>query len=206
MTKRQKNNEAAKSGFDVFMERITGRVGKITALVAALGGLVIAGLTQSDQIRAKLVSTGWYTPRPCVSIDTTAFPATVKLSEWDNTTVTLHGSKNCTTDLGLYVAFLRDIRNDQLFVVRPPRGNYKECNALRSDLFPNCWDFKKPLVNGKGEWSWNVPLPPLERLSDPHRVEKILVSWSVRDYDDPNKSPILADTAAITVQSEDGAK
>jgi hypothetical protein len=203
-TKSRKSPDVVANRFDLFIERITGRVAKITGLVTAIGGLLVVGIHKSDDLLGQLAAHGLYAARPCVTIDTSAFPATVKLSDWNNTTVRLHGTKNCATDVGLYVTFLRDFHDDQLFVMRPPRGNFSECNAFRSDLYPNCWDWRKPLVKGKGEWTWNVPLPPLERLRDPRAVETIQVSWSVRDYDNPNKSPILADTAAILV-SNDGS-
>jgi hypothetical protein len=204
MTGRKLRTDIAKSRFDDFIERITSRIGKIAALVVAIGGLAVAAVTQSESIRAKLVAIGWYAPQPCVRIDSATFPETVKLSEWDRMKVNLQGRNNCATVLGLYVTFFRDMHNKELFVLRVPHGDFPECKGLAADLEPKCWNPKKPIVIGKGKWSWDVPLPPMERLSNPQRVERILVSWSVRDYDEPTKPAILADTAAIMVQSDAG--
>ena len=47
-----------------------------------------------------------------------------------------------------------------------------------------------------------MPLPPLDRLADPQPSERVLISWSVRNYDDPSKPAILADTAVIVIEDE----
>jgi hypothetical protein len=76
-----------------------------------------------------------------------------------------------------------------------------ECKG-RAPQEPRCWDPKKPVSSGKGNWEWEVLPPPLAQLSDPRRIEKISITWYVYDYDAPTKSAILVGNSTIEVHNE----
>jgi len=73
------NKESEKSGSD-WIELVTGRIGKITALVGAIGGLLLLILTQIDKIQNEAVRVGLYSPRHWVEDTAVAvvFPKPVK--------------------------------------------------------------------------------------------------------------------------------
>jgi len=190
-----------KSPFDV-LELITGRVGKLTAFVAALGGLAVGILNYSEQVRDKLTALHLYTPAPCVEVDTVILPATVKLSEWDNMRIRVKGRSNCSSPFGLYVTFVRRSSRQPEFVLRVPHEDLPECKGLAPFQVPRCWDPKKPIKLGKGTWEWEVLPPPLAQLSNPRAVEKISVTWSVHDYDAPTKPPLRVDNATIEIHND----
>jgi hypothetical protein len=204
MTERKKKSDAPKRGVDLYLDVITGRIRKITILLGSIGVLVVLIFTQYDKIKKLLVEHGILTPAPpCVSVDWPKFPEKVKLSEWDSTTVSLHGHEDCTGDFGLYMAFSADDRSKKLFALVPPHfESYEECKELHADLYPNCWYFRRPLTSGKGEWSWDVPLPPVQPLSNLRSGDRLIVSYEVRDYDAPGKPPKKAYWAAITIRSD----
>jgi hypothetical protein len=203
MTERKQKVEPTKSAFD-FVDLITGRIGKIAGLVGAIGGLAVLILHQSEQILGVLEALHLYTRPPCVQVDPLMIPATVKYSEWDNMKIKLKGRNNCSTSLGLYVTFVRRTTSEPRFVLRVPHDDLPECKGLAPLQEPKCWDPKKPVSIAKGDWEWDVLPPPLRQLSDPHRIEKISMTWAVHDFDAPTKPPIRVDTATIEVHNDAG--
>jgi hypothetical protein len=202
MTPRKKDTEPTKGAFD-FVDLITGRIGKITALLTAIGGLALLVLTQSEQILNKAIALGLYKLPPCVEVEPLMIPATVKYSEWDSMRLKLKGRNNCSTPLGLFVTFVPRSSSEARFVLRVPHEDLPECKG-RAPQEPRCWDPKKPVSSGKGNWEWEVLPPPLAQLSDPRRIEKISITWYVYDYDAPTKSAILVGNSTIEVHN-DGA-
>jgi hypothetical protein len=186
-----------------FVEVLTGRIGKITGLVTTIGGLALLILTQSEQILNKLTALRLYTPLPCVQVEPLMVPATVKYSEWDRMKLKLKGRNNCSAPLGLFVTFVPRSVSEARFVVRVPHEDLPECKG-RAPLEPKCWDPKKPVSSGKGDWEWEVLPPPLAQLSDPRRIEKISITWYVYDYDAPTKPAIRVDSATIEVHNDAG--
>lgn len=201
MTKGRKAGEPAKSASD-FVDLISGRIGKITALVVAIGSLAVGALTQWEKVIDKLVEAGVYTRPSCVLVYPLVFPATVKYSEWDSMKMKLKGRNNCSTSPGLYVTFVRRSTSEPRFVLRVPHEDLPECKGLAPLQVPKCWDPKKPIRNGKGDWEWDVLAPPLTRLSDPRRTEKVSLTWAVYDFDAPTKPAIRVDSAEIEVQND----
>jgi hypothetical protein len=193
-----------KGAFDV-VDLVTGRIGKITALITAVGGLLLLILNQSEQIRGKLISLNLYTPLECVQVDRLMMPDTVKYSEWDSMKIKLKGRNNCGAPLGLYVTFVRRAASEPRFVLRAPHEDLPECKGLALSQEPKCWDQKKPVSIGKGDWEWDVLPPPLAQLSDPRRIEKFAITWSVYDYDAPTKPAIRIDTATIGIHNDAGS-
>jgi len=184
------------------IDRLTGRLGKVTALIAATGTLAVAVLTQwergSEQI-AKL-----FPPAPCVVLAPAKFPAIVKLSEWDDVRVQLSGENNCPGELGLYVTYSRaESKNSSLFAIGSRHIELPTCsNYLVAESEPRCWNPKKPVVVGKGPWTYPVLLPRIERLADWQSGQKIFVDWALHNTDAPTKPAIALDTATIEIQSD----
>ncbi len=203
MTRRKEDTGPTKGAFD-FVDLITGRIGKITALLTAIGGLVLLILTQSEQVLNKLTAMSLYTPLACVQVEPLMIPATVKYSEWESMKLKLKGRNNCSTPFGLFVTFVPRSASETGFVVRVPHEDLPECKG-RAPQEPRCWDPKKPVSSGKGDWEWEVLPPRLARMSDPRRIEKISITWYVYDYDAPTKPAIRVGSATIEVHNDGGS-
>lgn len=214
MTEQKKKVQPTKGGFG-FIDLLTGRIGKATALVAAVGGLVLMILNKSelilgksDQVLGKLAAMGLYTRAPCVQVDEFMIPATVKYKEWENMTIKLNGHNNCSITLDGYVTF--DRRTDagsRLIRFRLPHEDLPECRrqALQVPLQePTCWDAMIPILIGKGKWQWDLRPPPLETLSDPRQIGKIAITWRLHNYDSPTNKPMWVRDSVTEVQNDPG--
>ena len=196
MTERKKKIEPTKSTFD-FVDLLTGRIGKITGFVAAIGGLVALIASYWKPVLGLLVTLNLYTlpaPLPCVQVKPINIPATVKYSEWGNMKISLKVHNNCSTPYTLFARFVcpNETPPQALRKIRAPYDALDECKG-RNTPVPTCWEQKK--IDKKGEEPWDVPLPTLERLN-PRPVEKIKIAFSVLDFEAPTKSPILEWTKA----------
>jgi hypothetical protein len=200
MSVRQPRDGQQTRGSD-WLDVVTGRIGKVSALVAAVGGLVVLVLNQSAQIHEKLVAMKILSAPPCVEISRVVIPPTVRYSEWDNMRIKVEGRNNCDEPLGLYVTFLPRTAENPSFRLRVPHEDDPDCSGTPAVLEPKCWDPKKPVAIRKGEWQWEMLPPPLESLSDSWSTDTISVSWEVRDYDDPQR-PIATDSAQIAVTND----
>ena len=189
MTPRKKDTEPTKGAFD-FVDLITGRIGKITALLAAIGGLVYVILTQSEQIFNKLTALGLYTPRPCVEVERLIVPEKIQYSEWKKKRmkITIEGKNNCEAQLGIYLTYMRDKDSESLFNLNVPYDDWEECKGSNKALLQEriCWETKKPLRRGKGAWVWDVILPELEQVGA-RPIEPVRIKFEVNDYDDSTK-------------------
>jgi hypothetical protein len=203
VTAQEKQTEPGKGASD-FVDLITGKIGKITALVTAIGGLVVAILTNAAPMVKLLSAVGLYTPAPCVQVEPLMVPTTVKYSEWDNMRIKLKGRSNCSTPFGLYVTFVPRSASEARFVLRLPHEDLPECKGGGAPQDPKCWDPRKPVSKGKGDWECEIPPPPLARLSDPRSIENISVTYYVYDYDAPTKPAIRVGSATIKVESDGG--
>ena len=205
MTAQKKETEPTKGASD-FVGLITGKIGKITALLTAIGGLVLAIQTNSASILNLLTALGLYTPYtppPCVQVEPLMIPATVKYSEWDNMKMKLKGRNNCSTPFGLYVTFVPRSASEARFVLRVPHEDLPECKG-GAPQDPKCWDPRKPVSKGRGDWECEIPPPPLARLSDPRSIENISITYYVYDYDAPTKPAIRVGSATIKVENDGG--
>ena len=185
-----------------WIEIATGRVGKITAFLTAIGAFVLVMLNQSEQIGNKLSAMGWFSPRPCVEVSKADIPNTIEYAEWDNMRIRFEGRNNCDGMLGLYVTFQGRVSSEPRFRLRPPHEDISDCRGTGPVQLPKCWDRKKPVAIGKGEWDWEVLPPPLAQLSDPTPSATISVSWEVRNVDQPDKPPLASDLAQIVVTNK----
>jgi hypothetical protein len=203
MTPRKKGTRPAKGAFDI-VDLITGRIGKITALVTAIGGLAFVILTQSEQIASKLTALGLYTPRPCVEIRRMIVPKEIQYSDWkkNKMKITIEGRNNCEAQLGIYLTYMRDKNSESLFDLKVPYDDWEECKGSNKALLQEriCWETKKPLRRGKGDWVWNVVLPDLEQIGA-RPVEPVRIKFEVNDYDDPTRI-YWSETVPIEVRND----
>ena len=188
-----------KAGATDWIEVVTGRVGKITALLTALGGLLVVVLNQSDQFLKKLRTMELFPSYSCVEIDKVVIPQTVEYSEWENMRIGIGGRNNCKESLGLYVTFQERVSNEPRFRLRAPYEGQGGCGSESVQL-PGCWDYKKPVAVGK--WGWEVLPPPMTQLNNPVPTAKITVRWDVRNVDQPDKHPLASDSAQIEVTNK----
>jgi hypothetical protein len=202
MSDGKKRQSGSKSAFDKVIERLTGRMVKTTALIAAAGALVVAVKTHVGNLSNVWPWGNRVTPASCVSVMAAPGPERIKASEWDGMKMHLYGRNDCDRPIGIYVTYVRDTRPQRLFALRAPHGSEPECRGLSPELEPGCWYRKKPLSVGKGEWSWDVPSPPLELLSNPGPSERIFIDWSVREYDAPTNPPLWSESRVIVVENE----
>ena len=173
----------------------TGRLGKLTALLAA----ILLVLSQIEQVHTKLAELFGLASRPCVTVDKVSIPATIDAADWERSSITITGRNNCSRPIGLYVTFTRRTLSEPTFLLRGPRQEGKECAGYASLQVPQCWDSKKPITIAKGPWTFTPGLPGLEQLRNPHPDEKIDFQWEVRDFDEPAKPPIATDHKEIHV-------
>jgi len=200
MANSENKPEPTKSSFDAVLDLLTGRIGKITALLGAVAALLVmvfdTGKKTIDKITASM------TQAPCLVVTQSSIPAKVKYSEWDGTKFKLKGHNSCSSEPGLYVTFLRRSASETRFIVGIPHDDLPQCKGLTPIHEQACWGRKKPVIIGKGDWDWDVLLPPLTRLTNPRGTEKVLITWEVRDMDNPTKPPIFVDSATIEIQND----
>lgn len=196
----RKTKDERKSGGTDWIDVATGRVGKITAFFTTLGALVLVLLNQSEQIQKKV--TAMLAPRQCVEVSKVVVPRTIEYSEWDKMRIQITGRNNCDETLGLYVTFQGRVSSEPRFRLRPPYEDLPECGGGEPVQLPKCWDRKKPVAIGKGEWGWEVLPPPLVQLNDPTPTARISVTWDVRNVDQPDKPPLASDSAQIEVTNK----
>jgi len=205
MTPRKKVTKPVKGAFDI-VDLITGRIGKITALITAIGGLAFVILSQSEQIFDKLTALGLYTPRPCVEVERLIVPKKIEYSEWkkNKMKITIEGRNNCEAQLGIFLTYMRDKDSESLFDLKAPYDEWEECKGSNKALLQEriCWATKKPLRHGKGAWQWNVVLPDLEQIGA-RPVEPVRIKFEVNDFDDPSKT-YWSETIPIEVRNDSG--
>jgi len=186
MTGRKKKDEPAKSSFDFVVDLITSRIKLITGLVSAIALLVLGVLNYWKDIKDKVRPA-----RPCVEVKSLTVPPKIIYSDWkkNNMKITITGKNNCEAQLGLYLTYMRANDSESMFNLRVPYGDWEECKGVNKNLLQEriCWETKKPLRQGKGDWEWEVTLPELEQVGA-RPIERIRLKFEVKDYDDPTKS------------------
>jgi hypothetical protein len=166
-------NPGPTNGVFTFIDFITGRVGKITALILAIIGLIIAVKRLCNIVSPK---------SPDVQVKDVILPKKVKCSEWDNMIIKLKGC-NCDGTSGLYVIFSSTLAEVRL---KPPIAiDGKDC--VGRPQLPWCWCGKKPVCEGEEDWEWDLFPPQLEWVGNPRDIKRFLIHWEVLDYDNPTK-------------------
>lgn len=180
------------------LDVLTGNIGKITALVGAVAGLVAAWQALFGQLFEEQAPEP-AAPRVCVEVDAQDFPQAVKYSDWKTTPIRVKGRNNCDKPLGVYATFVRRQSSEPSFVLGVPYDSLPGCDRGTPLLEPKCWDRKKPVpIDRRGEWEWETRPPPLWLLGDPGSIEEIAVTWEVRDLDQPTDDPLA--TSSVTIK------
>jgi hypothetical protein len=153
------------------IDLITGRIGKITALLAAVCGLIL-GAQQLYRLVIK-------NPKePGFQVKELMLPDKVKFSELDSMPSQLKGS-GCDGKTGLWVTFTSLTEGIRL---EPPNAD----NGLDQEYRPDVrtlWDNQKPVCSGKGDWEWNLFPPQFVWLKNPRDFTKFRIRYEVKDLD-----------------------
>jgi hypothetical protein len=196
----KKQDGASEDSFNAAAEKIGKRLGAVKVVIGAVAGLLLVLATTGKDLLQQWNS--WFAkPAPreeaCVVVNTPSIPP-VKLSEWEETRFVLEGRNNCSTRRGVYVTFQRSQARGP--IVRPPRFDKEGCDRGEPVTKTECWTQKIPLE--KGPWQVAVPLPPLERLTNPRPNETILLTIEVRDLENPDKLPEWSHVATIEQRND----
>ena len=200
MTDEKKPDVPAEDSISTGLNRFKTWILAITGVVVAVITLLSTVLDKGTPVVEKI--TGFFQTRPeaqeaCVVINTPVIPP-VKLSEWEETRIVLEGRNNCSVRRGVYVTFQRGRANGPR--VRPPRFDKEGCDRGEPVTKTECWTQKIPVE--KGPWEIKVPLPPLERLTNPAPRETILLTVEVRDLENPDKLPEWSHLATIEQRND----
>jgi hypothetical protein len=180
------------------LDALTGKIAKITALVGAIGGLVVAVFTQYDAIEKMVIKQFWH---DCLDLEALVVPDKVSYGDWSNVRFRLTGENRCPDTLGIYVTYAhRPVSKDQpIRIARSVGEDVPECKGLPLQE-PKCWDFKIPLKRGKVDWS--VLPPPLELLGTLRDRMTIAMTWTVYNFD--TKKAVRGDTTTIELVNNSG--
>jgi hypothetical protein len=195
-------------------ELLTGKVGKITALIAALTLVVtnLDTLVSKVQVLSSKLSPETTTPaepttRPlqqsCVEIYKVEFPQEIAYSEWNDHFISVTGRNNCDRDLGLYLTFTHRVGAEppRLVLRSPYAETFAECTGAASLSLPKCWDQMKPIPIVEGRGRWDAPLPPAFRLGE-FETERLMFRLEVHDLDAPNADAVWKKTVEITIRDD----
>jgi hypothetical protein len=185
--------EDSKSSFTI-LDKLTGKLGKVTGSILALAALGTALTTLTDvgeRIR-KL-----FNPAPVVTVTTPPdlkscleakliHPEVVSLSQWDSMEMRLRGQNDCKAKLTVYLEF-----KGNRILLEPPFG---EPEDRREDR----WEDGKL---GIGAVDWQVSPPHLVRLRD-SLGDRVMVNlnWVVVEAD--TKTKIEADTVRFWLEDD----
>lgn len=198
------------------LDLVTGKVGKITALIAALTLVVtnLDTLVSKVQVVAKKLSpeeplrsepSATQPPQSCVEIYKVSFPETIDYSQWDDHHISVTGRNNCNRDLGLYVTFTHRVGSDPPRVVlrSPYADSFPECTGAAAQSQPKCWDQMKPIPIIEGRGQWDAPLPPVFRLGE-FQTERLRFRLEVHDLDAPSAEAAWKKTVEIEIRDDAG--
>jgi len=194
---------AREKGNRDWLDMLTGRIGKIAALVTAVGGLILLIISQVKEITKEGAWLASLFPRSspaaCLEVKSIDLPETLAYDKWDGKNVVIRGTNTCERTIGLYVAYPpRGATGEVRYVLRVPREEQPKCKGGAAVREPDCWDPQKPIA--RGDWTWQTYLPPLARLVDASagEPEKLFVTMEVRNSDEPD-STLRTETRTIKV-------
>lgn len=198
------------------LDFLTGKVGKIAALILALTLVVtnLEMLVSKAQVFVKkhfseeVISVDLPPLEPsCVEIYKVDFPEEIAYSEWDDHFISVTGRNNCNKDLGLYLTFTHRVGTEPPRVVlrSPFADSYPECTGAAALSLPKCWDQNNNIKIVEGRGRWNAPLPPASRLGS-FATERLMFRLEVYDLDAPNSEAVWKNTVAITIRDDTGGQ
>lgn len=191
-----------KSKVSQWLDILTGRIGKITVLVAAVGTLVTVAVEHATKIR------GLFTPAPgptpplvatppvgsqstgCIAVRSVKFPEKIVYSDerndWDRDyRVEVSGRNECGASVGLYMT-IKAISN--VFDLEPPGLGPAPCEKA-SNLVFDCWEYKIPVeASADKTWAWSARFPSAKPRNDAIRKKgAIEIHYSIRRTDRPDE-------------------
>ena len=198
MTEEKKTPESQKNTWDL-LDVVTSRVGKITALIGAITGLVVGAnqlIPKSDPVPKppvvpveKVEKEAPKSPAlsDCFKPNMIVGPETVAISKW-NSMMKLTGRNDCQTTLHVYVTL--KILDDRAQIMA-------DAKCIPND--PSCeWPVESI---DSGDIHQKVFLPRLQLLSKPlGEPVKFPIKWIVRNVAD--QSILRGGHALITLQDD----
>jgi hypothetical protein len=196
------------------LDFLTGKVGKIAALILALTLVVtnLETLVSKVQVFAKKHFSEEVVPVPpaplpqsCVEIYKVDYPEEIAYSEWDDHFIRVTGRNNCKKDLGLYLTFTHRVGTEPPRVVlrSPFADTHPDCTGASALSLPKCWDQNNNIKVVEGRGQWDAPLPPASRLGS-FETERLMFRLEVYDLDAPNSEAVWKNTVAITIRDDAG--
>ncbi len=178
------------------IELLTGRVGRITALIVAVAALLSAFMTLTQAGREVLAL---LRPAPSAARNAACFepsltyPKRVALAKWDDMDLQLTGRNNCKDGLPVYVVF----KGRKVSLRIDPPFSAADCRFDDA----SCWEQRRL---DKGDVHWRLTPPILrslqEPLSGPTRMD---INWIV--YSQDTRAIMAAQTARILIVNSPAA-
>ena len=174
-----------------FLDLVTGKIGKISALIVAVGAL----LTGAEKVFKIFGGVDPKGPtevvklKDCFEADLT-YPKEVSFNGWSSMSLRMSGANDCGETLIGHVAF-KAPRATSLRILAPFAPEGGDCTLAN----PDCWE---SITFTSGPVDYRVSVPELKRLGALTRAVPIDINWIV--YSD-NKS-ILSGKARITVLAD----
>lgn len=193
MTDEKENSEPKKSSWGS-LDVITGRIGKIAALITAVV-ILLGALEKFFNVWSNLRGTGkkeaaheQVHPEPKTLMDCfkleMSYPKAVPINKWDSMDLVLTGRNDCQQRLDVHVAFKTASNRIRI------QSGVSECLELPN---PNCWEEK---IIEPGDLHWKVTPPRLTvlkiPLGDPVMIN---INWVI--YNAVTKNRLDADTAQL---------
>jgi hypothetical protein len=176
-----------------FVEVVTGKIGKVTALLTGIGAFlaVATQLPGGFQKMTEIVRpSGTVAVQDCLDVTMDVKPTAVSVGKWNTVKFDLVGRNTCNETLAVYVAFKS--LNGSIRI--EPLSDQPACSGLN----PDCWE-SRTLERGKDvKWTLTAPrLTQLSPLTDPVPID---VNWIV--YNMETKKHLRASKTEITVRGE----
>lgn len=193
MTDEKENSGFKKSSWG-FLDVITGRIGKIAALITAVV-ILLGAVEKFFNVWSNLFGIGSEEaprvevhPEPKTLMDCfkleMSYPKTVPISKWDSMDLVLTGRNDCQQPLDVHVAFKTASNRIRI------ESAFSECLELSN---PACWEEK---ILEPGDLRWKVTPPRLTPLKIPlGGPVKININWVI--YNAVTKNRLGADTAQL---------
>lgn len=184
-------------GSSTFVDVLTGKIVKITGLLAGIVTLVAVTtqLLGGFQKMAGMVRPPSPVPvRDCLDVTMDVKPTTVKFGKWNTVKFDLIGRNDCKETLAVHVAFKS--LSDSMRIEPPSKGpDQVVCGGLEN---PDCWETRT--LDRRKTVEWTVTPPRLTHLGPLTEPVLIDVNWTI--YNSETKKYLRAGKAEITVERD----
>jgi hypothetical protein len=191
-----------KPGSNVF-DLITGKIGKITAVAAAVAALGVAvnqmtGTWQGiiGKFKAPPAASA-LPPKRCVHAEL-VHPKAVHLSQWSAMELNLEVENHCEEEVVAYVVF--KIGGGGRIRIEPPFEGNPSCGTDKDK--PGCWDER---MLEKGSFRWELTPPLLTSLQDRlGQSVPVAINWVV--YNRKDGTQVSIGRAGLQLQDDTPVK